>query len=45
MVFFDDDIRNIRDVSKLGVKTIHVPDGLTEEIVRKTVESIKVGAW
>ncbi len=28
MVFFDDEYRNIEDVSGLGVKAIHVPDGI-----------------
>eukprot|EP00794_Sanderia_malayensis_P012689 gene12690-13991_t len=28
MIFFDDEIRNINDISKLGVTCIHVEDGL-----------------
>ncbi|XP_034254395.1 magnesium-dependent phosphatase 1-like isoform X2 [Thrips palmi] len=33
MIFFDDDLRNIRDVSSLGVTAIHVPEGITKSIV------------
>ncbi|MFB6317680.1 magnesium-dependent phosphatase-1 [Saccharicrinis sp. FJH54] len=29
LVFFDDELRNIRDVSKLGIKSIHIPNGIT----------------
>jgi magnesium-dependent phosphatase 1 len=29
MIFFDDDMTNIRDVSKLGVISIYTPDGVT----------------
>ncbi len=31
MVFFDDDLENIRDVSALGVISIHTPRGITRE--------------
>jgi len=27
MVFFDDDMQNIRDVSEIGVISIHTPNG------------------
>jgi len=27
MIFFDDDIQNIKEVSKLGVVSVHTPDG------------------
>lgn len=37
MVFFDDDRRNIRDVSRLGVTAIHTPDGISEPAVRNAV--------
>ena len=33
MVFFDDEPRNIRDVSSLGVKCVHVPKGINEKLV------------
>lgn len=29
MVFFDDEVRNIRDLAKLGVTAIHTPTGLS----------------
>lgn len=32
MLFFDDEQRNIRDVSTLGVTCVHVPTGLNERI-------------
>jgi len=32
MVFYDDEMRNIREVSDLGVTCIHVPDGLDEAL-------------
>ena len=31
MLFFDNEISNIRTVSKLGVKCVHCPDGITLE--------------
>ncbi|KAJ9593158.1 hypothetical protein L9F63_015289 [Diploptera punctata] len=35
MLFFDDDKRNIRDISKLGVTVIQVPDsGITSSLVK-----------
>ncbi|KAE8749086.1 hypothetical protein FOCC_FOCC004255 [Frankliniella occidentalis] len=33
MIFFDDDRRNTRDVSKLGVDTVLLPDGISKETV------------
>jgi magnesium-dependent phosphatase 1 len=33
MLFFDDEMRNIREVSHLGVTCIHVPDGLDEGLL------------
>ena len=39
MLFFDDELRNIRDVSKLGVKCIHIDQGLTSE---KLQEGLKM---
>ncbi|XP_035271181.1 magnesium-dependent phosphatase 1-like [Anguilla anguilla] len=35
MMFFDDDQRNITDVSRLGVHCVLVPDGVTEQLTRK----------
>ncbi|TWT80162.1 Acid Phosphatase [Planctomycetes bacterium CA13] len=34
MLFFDDEMRNISEVSQLGVTSIHVADGLTEALFR-----------
>jgi len=30
MLFFDNEMRNCRDVSKLGVTCVYTPDGMTE---------------
>ncbi|KAG5849736.1 hypothetical protein ANANG_G00074880 [Anguilla anguilla] len=35
MMFFDDEQRNITDVSRLGVHCVLVPDGVTEQLTRK----------
>ncbi|MDC7239081.1 MAG: magnesium-dependent phosphatase-1 [Spirochaetales bacterium] len=35
MAFFDDEERNIRDISALGVKSVFVPDGLHRGLIRK----------
>ncbi len=32
MLFFDDEMRNIREVSSLGVRSIHVPDGMNLDL-------------
>ena len=32
MLFFDNEYGNIKSVSKLGVKCIHCPNGMTEQI-------------
>lgn len=32
MLFFDDEMRNIREVGELGVTAVHVPDGMTTEL-------------
>ena len=37
MVFFDDEYRNIRDVSALGVRAVPVPDGLTWRLFERAV--------
>ncbi|XP_075527136.1 magnesium-dependent phosphatase 1-like isoform X6 [Dermacentor variabilis] len=33
MLFFDDEMRNITDVSKLGVTCVHVKDGMSQEVL------------
>ena len=35
MLFFDDEMRNIREVSDLGVTSIFVQDGLSQEVFEK----------
>lgn len=35
MIFFDDEERNIEDVSQLGVTSILVRDGLTPKVVKE----------
>lgn len=35
MIFFDDEIRNIKDVEAIGVDCIHVSDGINTELVLK----------
>ena len=37
MIFFDDDTRNVRDVSKLGVHVVYTPDGVTPQIIADSV--------
>ena len=32
MLFFDNEMGNIKSVSKLGVKCVYCPDGMTERI-------------
>ena len=32
MLFFDNEMWNIREVSKLGVVSIHCPQGMTREV-------------
>jgi len=39
MLFFDDDYRNIRDVSGLGVLCVHVKDGLSLNLAKKGLEA------
>lgn len=38
MVFFDNEMRNIRSVQKLGVKCIYTPDGMTKEAWFEAIE-------
>ncbi len=37
MIFFDDEMRNIADVSELGVKAVLVPEGINSMIIRKFI--------
>lgn len=39
MMFFDNQMNNIKDVSKLGVHCVFCPDGITENIWRDGLES------
>nr|XP_039262096.1 magnesium-dependent phosphatase 1-like [Styela clava] len=38
MLFFDDEERNIEDLLKLGVTAVHVPDGMSWEILNIGME-------
>ncbi|XP_031564087.1 magnesium-dependent phosphatase 1-like [Actinia tenebrosa] len=38
MLFFDDEERNIRDIKKLGVTSLHVPHGITMALVQEGLE-------
>jgi len=42
MIFFDDELRNINEVSQLGVNTFHVSNGINNKIYR---ESLKLINW
>ncbi|XP_069094263.1 magnesium-dependent phosphatase 1 isoform X3 [Pleurodeles waltl] len=45
MVFFDDETRNIRDISKLGVTCVHVGrDGMTSKTLEDGLESFALRA-
>jgi magnesium-dependent phosphatase 1 len=37
MVFFDNEMRNIKDISPLGVTCGYCPDGMTLDILRTTL--------
>jgi magnesium-dependent phosphatase 1 len=41
MVFFDNQMNNIRDVSELGVHCVYCPDGMTELIWEKGMKSFE----
>lgn len=43
MCFFDDDMSNIRDVSKLGVHCIYTPDGVTRKLFMQGVSAAEAG--
>lgn len=38
MLFFDDEMRNIHEVSELGVTCVYVENGLTQEVFRHGLE-------
>ncbi|XP_046390533.1 magnesium-dependent phosphatase 1-like [Ischnura elegans] len=38
MMFFDDDRRNIRDISRLGVMSVQVESGITLELLLKSIQ-------
>ncbi len=40
MIFFDDEMRNIQDVSSLGVHAVYVENGINTHIVSKAIEHI-----
>lgn len=37
MIFFDDEMRNIRDISQLGVHCVHVSEGVTQLLFDQTL--------
>ena len=39
MLFFDDEMRNIREVSQLGVSAVHVSDGLHADLFQESLDS------
>ena len=41
MVFFDDEMRNINEVSSLGVTSIHVSDGITADLLHNALQRIE----
>ena len=43
MIFFDDEMRNIREVSTLGVNCVHVGDGLTIELFLESLADVAAG--
>lgn len=38
MIFFDDEQRNISDLTKVGVLSILVKDGVTNNVIKKGLE-------
>ncbi len=38
MLFFDDEMRNIREVSTLGVKCVYIEQGLTRQIFNQAID-------
>ncbi|MCO8122560.1 magnesium-dependent phosphatase-1 [Stieleria sp. TO1_6] len=41
MIFFDDEMRNINEVSTLGVTSIHVPNGMTADLFHTTLRAFE----
>lgn len=41
MIFFDDEQRNINDVSKLGVVSIFVRDGVSKNVIEEGMKQFK----
>lgn len=41
MMFFDDEQRNISDVSKLGVMSFFVREGVTRKVVEEALKKFK----
>lgn len=41
MIFFDDETRNIVDISKLGVTSVLVKNGMTMTVLREGLEQHK----
>lgn len=37
MIFFDDEDRNIRDISNLGVVSIFVKNGVTKQVIESGI--------
>ena len=35
MLFFDNEARNVRSVSRLGVTCVHTPDGMTTRLFKE----------
>lgn len=43
MLFFDDELRNIREISPLGVTCVHVEDGLNHQLFHRGIDLIQAG--
>ncbi len=41
MNFFDDEMRNIKEVSTFGVTSIHVPDGMITDLFHNTLRAFE----
>lgn len=41
MMFFDDEHRNIDDLSPLGVHCVYVEQGVTTKLVMESIERVK----
>ncbi len=40
MVFFDDEMRNIREVGAMGVHCVHVQDGMNQQLFSQTLQKL-----